>query len=240
MKKIGLFAFVLLFTSALAQTGIAPKAADLLEKAKTAHGGDALQSMTSYRDVGMYTVYQNGVVAGKLEATQVVDFDGERIRIELKAGDTVAQILQATKDEAWTWTQASGVVKMPETDAKSVFDGLNQGLFGLRSGAANRDSAKLEGVVSLGNGLSGEALTVVTNGAEASYVFDKSGIWIGGKTISEGQEIVTVLGNYKVQDGIKVPFSSKTTTAGKPFIDIALSSVEINPDLSDDDFVQPQ
>jgi hypothetical protein len=240
MKKIGLFAFVLLFTSALAQTGIAPKAADLLNKAKIAHGGEALQSMTSYRDIGTYTVYQNGVVAGKLEATQVVDFDGERIRIELKAGDTVAQIIQATKEDAWNWTQASGVVNMPEADAKSVFDGLNQGLFGLRAGSENRDSAKLEGIVSLGNGLSGEALTVVTNGAEANYVFDKSGIWIGGKTTSEGQEIVTVLGNYKVQDGIKVPFSSKTTTAGKPFIDIALSSVEINPDLSDDDFVQPQ
>jgi hypothetical protein len=240
MKKILLFACVLLFTSALAQTSIAPKAADLLEKAKVAHGGDALESMTTYRDVGTYTVYQNGVLAGELEATQVVDFEGERIRIELKAGDTVAQIIQATRDEAWTWTKASGVVNMPEADAKTIFDGLNQGLFGLRSGAQNRDSVKLEGVVNLGNGLSGEALTVVTNGAEANYVFDQSGIWIGGKITNEGQEVVTLLGDYKVQDGVKVPFSSKTTTAGKPFVDILLSAVEINPDLSDEDFAQPQ
>jgi hypothetical protein len=240
MKKILLFACVLLFTSALAQTSIAPKAADLLEKAKVAHGGDALESMTTYRDVGTYTVYQNGVLAGELEATQVVDFEGERIRIELKAGDTVAQIIQATRDEAWTWTKASGVVNMPEADAKTIFDGLNQGLFGLRSGAQNRDSVKLEGVVNLGNGLSGEALTVVTNGAEANYVFDQSGTWIGGKITNEGQEVVTLLGDYKVQDGVKVPFSSKTTTAGKPFVDILLSAVEINPDLSDEDFAQPQ
>jgi hypothetical protein len=240
MKKIGLFAFALLFTSALAQTSIAPKAADLLDKAKVAHGGDALESMTSYRDIGTYTVYQNGVVAGELEAIQILDFDGERVRVELKAGGAVVQILQATKDEAWTWTQAAGVVNMPKADAKSIFDGLNQGLFGLRAGSQNRDSAKLEGVVNLGNGLSGESLTVFTNGAEANYVFDKSGLWIGGKTTSEGQEVMTVLGDYKVQDGVKVPFSSKTTTAGKPFIDIALSSVQINPDLSDDDFAQPQ
>jgi hypothetical protein len=240
MKKIILFAFALLFTSALAQSGIAPKAADLLEKAKIAHGGELLQSMTSYRDVGTYTVYQNGVVAGKLEATQIVDLAGERIRVELKAGDALVQVIQASSEESWTWTQAAGVVNMSEADAKTIFDGLNQGLFGLRSGGTNRDSAKLEGVVNLGNGQSGEALTVFTNGAEANYVFDQTGLWIGGKTTSEGQEVVTVLGNYKVQDGIKVPFSSKTTTAGKPFIDVDLSKVEVNPDLSDDDFTQPK
>ena len=43
MQKIKLIALSLIFTSALAQTGIAPKAADLLEKAKTAHGGAALE-----------------------------------------------------------------------------------------------------------------------------------------------------------------------------------------------------
>jgi hypothetical protein len=240
MKKIALFAAFLLFTSALAQTGIAPKAADLLDKAKVAHGGTALESMTSYRDVGTYTVYQNGAVAGKLEATQIVDLVGERVRIELKAGDALAQIIQATREEAWTWTQAAGLVIMPEADAKTIFDGLNQGLFGLRSGGTNRESAKLEGVVNLGNGQSGESLTVFTDGAQANYVFDQSGLWIGGKTTSEGQDVMTVLSNYKVQDGIKVPFSSKTTTAGKPFIDVELSKVEINPTLSDDDFAQPK
>ena len=240
MKKISLFAVALVFTSALAQSGIAPKAADLLEKAKAAHGGAALEKLMTYRDVGTYTVYQNGALAGELQATQVIDFAGERVRIELKVGDSVAQILQTTPQDAWSWTSASGTVKLPATQAKPIRDGLYQALFGLRLGGKNRDSATADGLVDFGDGIKGESVSVVTKGASAKYVFDETGTWIGGKDISEGQELLSAQSDFRVQDGIKIPFISKTTIAGQPYIDVQLSKVEINPTLSDSDFAAPK
>ncbi len=240
MKKIGLFACALLFTSALAQTSIAPKAADLLEKAKAAHGGDALEKMMTYRDTGTYTIYQNGAVAGEFEATQLFDFAGERGRLEIKLSGSLLQILEFTPDDAWSWTQASGVIKLAATEAKIIRDGLNQALFGLRLGAKNRDSASSDGVVDFGNGVKGESVTVVTKGAQAKYVFDGTGTWIGGKDSSDGQELVNSQGDYRTQNGVKIPFSSKTTIAGQPYLDAQLSKVEINPSLTDQDFAKPQ
>ena len=240
MKKFSLFAVALVFTSALAQSGIAPKAADLLEKAKAAHGGAALEKLMTYRDVGTYTVYQNGALAGELQATQVIDFAGERVRIELKVGDSVAQILQTTPQDAWSWTSASGTVKLPAIQAKPIRDGLYQALFGLRLGGKNRDSATADGLVDFGDGIKGESVSVVTKGASAKYVFDETGTWIGGKDISEGQELLSAQSDFRVQDGIKIPFASKTTIAGQPYIDVQLSKVEINPTLSDSDFAAPK
>ena len=240
MQKIKLIALSLIFTSALAQTGIAPKAADLLEKAKTAHGGAALENMMTYRDTGTYSVYQNGALAGELQGTQVIDFVGERFRIELKLGDTVAQIIQTSPKDAWTWTAAAGTVKLPTAQAKPIRDGLYQSLFGLRLGGKNRDSATADGVIDLGNGIKGESVSVVTRGAPAKYVFDESGTWIGGKDDLDGQELLNAQSDYRVQDGIKIPFASKTTIAGQPYINVQLSKVEINPALTENDFAQPK
>ena len=167
MQKIKLIALSLIFTSALAQMGIAPKAADLLEKAKAAHGGAALEQMMTYRDTGTYSVYQNGTLAGELQAVQVIDFAGERFRIELKVGDSIAQIIQTTPNDAWSWTAASGTVKLPAAQAKPIRDGLYQSLFGLRMGSKNRDSATSDGIIDLGNGVKGESVSVVTKGAPA-------------------------------------------------------------------------
>jgi hypothetical protein len=240
MKKIALFAFALLFTSALAQTSIAPKAADLLERAKTAHGGAALENLSTYQDTGTYTVYQNGAVAGEFEATQTYDFKTERGRLDIKISGASAQIYGFSPTEAWTWTVAAGVVKVPAAQAKLFRDGLYQSLFGLRNGGKNRETASADGVVDLGNGVKGESVTVVTKGAQSKYVFDDTGTWIGGKDTVEGQEIVNSQADYRVVDGIKVPFSSKTSIGGQPYIDTKLSSVKINPVLTDADFAKPQ
>ncbi len=240
MKKITLFAFALLFTNALAQTTVAPKAADFLEKARIAHGGDALEKMTSYRDTGTYTIYQNGVVAAEVNAKQIIDLANERIRLEIYAGKAVIQIQQATPQEAWTWTPSAGVVKLPKAQAKPLRDGLYQGLFGLRQGAKDRDAATSDGIVDLGNGLKGNEVSVTTKGAEAKYVFDDNGLWIGAKEKIDTQEVLSLQSNYQIFDGVKLPTSSKTSIDNKPFIDILLTKVEINPALTDADFAKPQ
>ena len=56
----------------------------------------------------------------------------------------------------------------------------------------------------------------------------------------DGQELHNAQSDYRVQDGIKIPFASKTTIAGQPYINVQLSKVEINPVLTDDDFAKPK
>jgi hypothetical protein len=56
MKKFFTIAFALTTAIALGQGGVAPQAADLLEKAKATHGGAAFDAMKTYQETADYPV----------------------------------------------------------------------------------------------------------------------------------------------------------------------------------------
>ena len=150
MKQIALaFVTVLFGAASLAQTAIAPKTLELLEKAKITQGGQALEGLKTYQEKATLSFYQNGVVAGALDGLSVVDFSKELVRLELSTAGNLAQIIQVAPNDAWTWTEASGTVKLPAAQAKPIRDSLYQGIFALRFATNGLDAASSNGTVEL-------------------------------------------------------------------------------------------
>jgi hypothetical protein len=236
MKKL-VFLFSTLFLGvSIAQTVIAPKTLELLEKAKITQGGQALENLKTYQEKSTLTVYQNGVVAGALDGVSLVDFGKELVRLELSAGGNLAQIIQVAPNDAWTWTEASGTVKLPAAQAKPIRDSLYQGIFALRFGTNGLEAASSNGMVELPGGIKGESVTISTKGAVANLVFDGEGTVVG----SQDQDTTSVYSDFRTVDGIKLSFSSKIYQGKEPSIDSTSSSILINPTFNDKTFAKPQ
>ena len=236
MKKLALAFVTVLFGAALAQTAIAPKTLALLEKAKITQGGQALENLKTYQEKATLTVYQNGVVAGALDGVSMVDFTKELVRLELSAAGNLAQIIQVDPKESWTWTEASGTVKLPAAQAKLLRDSLYQGIFALRIATNGLDAASSNGMVELPGGIKGESVTISTKGAVSNLVFDTNGTVVGSKD----QDTNSVYGDFRLIDGIKVAFSSKIYQGTELSIDNTTSNVLINPVFTDKTFAKPK
>jgi hypothetical protein len=236
MKKIAFLFSTLFLSVSLAQTTIAPKAIELLEKAKTAQGGTALENMKTWQSKSTVTIYQNGEVAAAFNYVQLVDFTGERLRFEYLAEDKIAQIVQVTPTEAWTWSEESGTIKQPAAQAKLARDSLYQGIFALRLGAKNFDSATTNGVVTLGDGLQGDSITVTTKGVTSNFIVDKDGTFLGGKI----EDVTSVNSDFRVIDGVKFAFLNKVFSKAQLLFETKTSDLQINPAFTDATFAKPK
>ena len=237
MKQIALaFVTVLFGAASLAQTAIAPKTLELLEKAKITQGGQALEGLKTYQEKATLSFYQNGVVAGALDGLSVVDFSKELVRLELSTAGNLAQIIQVAPNDAWTWTEASGTVKLPAAQAKPIRDSLYQGIFALRIATNGLEAASSNGTVELPGGVKGESVTISTKGAVSNLVFDTDGTVVGSKD----EDSNSVYSDFRMVDGIKVAFSSKIYQGTELSIDNATSNVLINPSFSDKTFTKPK
>jgi hypothetical protein len=236
MKKIAFLFSTLFLSVSLAQTTIAPKAIELLEKAKTAQGGISLENMKTWRSKSTLTFYQNGEVAGALNYVQLVDFAGDRLRIEYLLENKITQIIQVTPTEAWTWTEASGTIKQPAAQAKSFRDTLYQNIFALRLGAKSFDSATTNGVVTLGDGLQGESITITTKGVTSNFVLDKDGTFLGSKV----EDITSINSDFRIIEGVKNAFLIKIYSKNQPILETKISELQINPTFTDATFAKPK
>jgi hypothetical protein len=241
MFKQLLIASVLSVSFVAAQGTVAPRAAELLEKAKTAHGGAALEGLKTYKETATLQYFAaNGSVAAEIVGVSVVDFAGERLRLEIRQGNQIAQIQQVTPTEAWTWSTQTGVVRLPNTQAKPLRDALNQGWYGLRLGGKGRESASADGALSFAD-QKGEGVTVTTKGSKASYLFNANGVLIAEKTgVAQIGEVVTVYGGYRAVNGVQIPFEGVGYVGPAKFYAAKTSDAQVNPSLNDADFAQPK
>jgi hypothetical protein len=237
MKHIALALVTVLFgTATIAQTAIAPKTLELLEKAKITQGGKALENLKTYQEKATLTIYQNGAVAGALDGLSLIDFSKEQVRLELSAAGELAQIIQVAPNDSWTWTAASGTVKLPLAQAKPIRDTLYQGSYALRLDTKELDAATSNGMVELPGGLKGESVTISTKGALSNLVFSTDGTLIGSKV----EDTTSVYGDFRMVDGIKIPFSGKTYQGTELYLDAATSNVLINPSFTNKTFAKPK
>jgi hypothetical protein len=236
MKKSLLLVGALLFASSQAQDG----AAQIFERAKAAHGGAALETMTGYRDVGLINYYnEKGEVSAKIEYKQVIQFSSSTVRFEYSQNKKVVQILQTTPSQAWGWTEQSGVVRLPPAQAKIVRDSLNQGLFAFRAKATDLKDLKIGASVKLGN-TEGTVLNFSLGGAINAPVVAIDGTIVGGQTMVDTAVLQSVSSDFRTVGGIKIAFASRTTLGAQLAFDQTISSAEVNPSLSDADFAQPK
>lgn len=238
MKKIlfsGLLALGFGFTST-AQDG----AAQVFERAKAAHGGAALEGMTSYRDAGFISYYdEKGQITAKIDYKQMYDFATQKFRLEVSQNKTLLQIQQVAPTEAWTWTSQSGVVRLPAAQAKPLRDSFSQGIFAFRAKTADLKDLKTLGTVKIA-GIEGTQISFSLNGAVSKPVIAADGTILGGVDTLQGAEIQGISSDYRVINGVKVAFLSKSTVGGKPVFDLQVDTAEVNPAFTEADFARPK
>lgn len=232
-----IFTTILALGLATAQNAIAPQASDLLEKARIAHGGTALENLKSYRETTDVTYYApNGNPAIEITAVATVDFTGDRLRLEVFQGDQLLEIDQVTPSDGWSWTQQTGTIKLPNVQARPLRESLYQGWYGLRFGGQNRDAASADGAQTFAD-RQGQAVTATTRGAKATYLFDLSGLLIAEKSqLPQVGQIVTTYGAYRTVDGIQIPFEGVGYLGSKKFFAARVVAAKINPAMSETDF----
>ena len=239
MKKllfVGLLAFGVGVTSSVAQDG----AAQIFERAKAAHGGAAIEALQTYSDTGSLSLYQNAQLVGKFGYVQKYDFQRMTARIEVSLEGQVAVVQQVSKDAAWQWTPQSGVVNLPDAQAKPLRESFYQGFFALRAKVSELTDLKSDGLVKLSDTVSGSGISFKLNGVTNSFVIGADGVILGGKTVVGGATIVSVQGDNRVVGGIKLPFSVKASSDGQPVTELESSAAQVNPVFTDADFAQPK
>jgi hypothetical protein len=238
MKKVLLSGLVVLgfgFNS-IAQDG----AAQVFELAKATHGGAALENMKTYRDAGNISYFdEKGQVIAKIGFRQTYDFSTSRVRIELLQDKKTAQIYQTTPTEAWSWTEQSGVLRLPAAQAKPFRDSLSQGIFAFRAKVTDLTGLKSNGMVKIGD-VDGTSLEFAINGIVNKPVIAADGTIIGGSETLEGMVVQSASSDYRTVGGVKLAFSSVTSAAGKIAFDLKVDTAEVNLILSDADFARPK
>jgi hypothetical protein len=218
MKKVllsGLMALGFGFTS-IAQDG----AATLFEKARAAHGGAAFDTLSTYRDAGDISYYDDkGQVVAKVGFRQTYDFTTSRVRIELLQDKKTIQIFQAAPTEAWSWTEQSGVLRLPAAQAKPFRDSLSQGIFAFRAKVTDLTGLKSNGLVKIGD-TEGTSIEFAVNGIVNKPVIGADGTILGGLDTVNGVAVQNVTSDYRTIGGIKMAFSAVTSAAGKIAFDL--------------------
>jgi hypothetical protein len=224
---------------ATAQNAVAPQASDLLDKARLAHGGSALENLKLYRETTDVTYYApNGNPAVQITAVSTADFSGERLRLEVFQGETLIEIDQVAPTEAWSWTKQTGTINLPNVQARPLRESLYQGWYGLRFGGKNRDAVSLDGAQGFAD-QKGQAVTVTTRGVKATYLLSPDGLLMAEKSqLPQVGEIVTVYGAYQTVDGVQIPFEGVGYVGTKKFFMAKVRNAKVNPALSDADFAR--
>ncbi len=228
-----------LWLSCWAVGQVQPETAVLLENARQAHGGPALESLTRYREEGWVTVFgPAGEPVAQFRGVTLVDLDAGAYRDEIYAGDTLVTISQVTPDGAWTWTPDTGLLRAPSSQAEALRSALYRGLFGLRLGA-EREAAETLGPQTWA-GREGTAVQVQTEGVDTTYLLGDDGRMLGQRYVSPQQGEITVLfDDDRLRHDVLVPFDVTYVAAGSRFLRTELETVEPNADLPADAFEPP-
>ena len=243
MKKLFSIAFALTSAIAFSQASVAPKAAELLEKAKATHGGAALDGLKTYQETADLTYYDDkGKVAAQLTGVVKIDFVTERVRIDiLQAKNTVA-IQQYDPKGSSAWNPQSGTIKLPKAEAESVRSSLYQGVVALKFGK-DREVATADGLGGMLE-LKGDLVSLTTKGVKTSYLLDASGVVLSERYSSPQLGfLITTYSDVREVNGIKLPFASKAyaeQAKNALFAESKTSEIKVNPAFTATDFEMPK
>ena len=234
-----LTSLILLLGVALAQ--VEPEAAEWLERAREAHGGDALAAVETMRETVLVTYYgPDGQPVAEISGVVTIDFAGERIRLDLYSGDELILVQQVTPERNATWSAQSGTINLPAAQAKELTDNLSLSYYGLRLGSEGRESAQVTGEATFGE-VTGQTVEVTTGGKTTTYLFDESGRMLAERYFSPtlGAESTTIYENFQEVDGLVLPTVSSQFVGDVPFATSETQEIEVNVELTDEDFELP-
>ena len=243
MKKFFSIAFALTTAIALGQASVAPKAADLLEKAKATHGGAAFDGLKTYQETAELTYFdEKGQVAAKLNAVVKVDFTAERLRYDFSQDGKPVAIQQYDPKGSSGWDPKSGTLKLPKAEAESLRSSLYQGVTGLKYGK-DREAATADGPGNMLE-LKGDLVSLTTKGIKTSYLLDANGVVLSERNSSPqlGSLIITY-SDVREVGGLKLPFTTKVfaeQAKNALFAETKTGEIKINPVFTAADFEMPK
>ncbi|MFC4455201.1 PDZ domain-containing protein [Deinococcus sonorensis] len=185
------------------------EAAALLDKALAYNGGPALAALKYVRyryqvaDLG-----PDGQPMNFRNQQMTTDYAGARLRTETVTGRDVTNINQITPAGGSYWDAAAAppVGPLPANVMTVYRRSLYSGLEGLRSGARNRDSARVLGPRTVG-GVSGTGLEVVTYGVTTAYLLSPEGALLG--EFADDGAWFTLYSDFRQRDGVRFPFAQR-------------------------------
>jgi hypothetical protein len=243
MKKFLSIAFALTTAIAFSQTSVAPKAAELLEKAKATHGGTALDGLKTYQETTELTYFDDkGKVAAQLTGVVKLDFASERVRVEILQAKNLIVIQQYDPKGSSSWDPKSGTLKLPKAEAESVRGSLYQGVTALKFGK-NREAATADGPGTMLE-LKGDLVSLTTKGIKTSYLLDANGVVLSERYSSpQLGSVITTYSDVRDVNGLKLPFASKAhveQAKNALFAESKTSDIKINPVFTATDFEMPK
>lgn len=229
-----------LWLACAATAQVAPEAADLLQSALEAHGGEALHELATYREAGQVTVFgPAGEPVAQLTGVSLVDLASGVYRDELYAGDMAITISQITPDGAWTWTADTGVLRAPPTQVEQLRSAFYRGLFGLRFGA-DRDAAALLGQQTWRD-VEGTAVRVTTRGVDTTYLLSDDSRMLAQRYDSPQLGAVTVVySDYREHNGLPIPYRAEYYAQDRPILRSDLDEAEPSAELPAGAFDRPE
>ncbi|GIW27609.1 MAG: hypothetical protein KatS3mg070_0972 [Meiothermus sp.] len=228
--------FVLMSTLALAQ--VAPDAAQVLEKMRQAHGGQALANLRTYREVATLTTFSGPQAEHRLTVVSYVDFLSQRLRVEYRDGANLIQVLQVSPAGGQSWSAISGRKALESTLTKELRNGLYQTWYGLRLGGNGREMARLEGRRTFGD-VTGQAVVVRTQGSQTTYLFNAQHQLVAERYQNSQGQLTVLYSDLRLVSGIRIPFRARLYADGDLFAEVAVQEARVNPTLGPETFKLP-
>jgi erythromycin esterase len=228
--------YLMLFIGTIAQ--ITPEAQELFERARAAHGGEALQQLISYQEIGVITGYDlTGAPAQETSFRTLVDLRGQRLRTELLQHDELILIQQLTADGAFVWMPQIGDMPLPDEQANDLQATLELGIYALQRGLADAEHATALGAQEI-LGVSGQAVAVTRGNRTVTFLFGDDGRLLAERyTLSQFGEVTNIYRDYATVAGIVLPIAYDGYAQDIRLLSTRIASFDINPPLTDDDFI---
>lgn len=200
-----------------------PTASELVDKARKAHGGKALDAIRNLK------------ITSQLAGVQMInqsDYQQPRALGEARVSGKVAYAEYWKGQQGWSWLQGK---KTPFTQARLREKEANRyaGLSGLHS---QRMAVLQQGKVeAYKNG--GYVLSYNKDGSPIKLILDKNYRVIGEETPSEGKTLIVQYENFRSVKGVLIPFT-EVQILGSRKNEIKITDYRIN-ELTEADWEEP-
>lgn len=219
-------------TSKESPVKVAPDAMSILKAANRVHGGDKLDNLKALKIAGKLTG-ANGAV--NYDVVVIYDFVRQKVRNEFaqnKKFDTVEQLDGAA---SFSWIKGQ---KSPLTDARTLEmkQSLVTGIFGLRGEVLK--SIKVTSI-DINQEKNLKTLKVLVGGKEYGWLFDAENRLVGEASTEDNLQRLDLSEDFRTVGGILFPFSNMSQL-GNLILELQLTSVEVNPNLTEKDWAMPR
>jgi hypothetical protein len=239
-RKIRFFSlcFTTLTTLAFAQNSIAPRATELIEAAKVAHGKPALTALKGVRATLEMKFFRNGVASTEPQIqTLQIDLIKVRARVDVAIGSKRILSVVVDGNKAKSWTSQSGTVDLNGNDTKELEQQLISS-FPVLSLVIPWDNAKDDGIQTW-QGVSGEAVSASRKGVKLGLLFDTNNLLVAERLGGKRGDVLALLEDNRVVNGLNIPYKVRLFNAGVLTSEAVATAVSINPTFVTADFVLP-